>query len=126
MKLKWPEEAFLVTAEDMQKVGNGLSKDGPCCLYGYVNVFISGDPRPYSSKDSTGERAIRMKLKKAIEKAITQLQGTAPLSSGWSTIVTFNDSPDVPLALVARVWNRAMAILGYVVGNPEAKLRRAA
>lgn len=38
----------------------------------------------------------------------------------YDAIANFNDSEKNSLALLARTWNRAMASLGYTVGNPEA------
>lgn len=42
-------------------------------------------------------------------------------SSGLWSIHKFNDDRRNSKRRLAQVWNRAMASLGYVVGNPEAK-----
>ena len=45
--------------------------------------------------------------------------GSSPWKNGVS-IPIFNDSPLVPKTILARLWNRVMAKMGYTEGNPEA------
>jgi hypothetical protein len=65
---------------------------------------------------------IRYALQTAIDKTIVEF-ACAPAELSHD-ITSFNDHPKVTKTLIAKVWNRAMALLGYTEGNPEAKFAR--
>lgn len=98
MKLRWPKEVPILTARNMHKGSfSHQSRDDCHCLFTWsMNVF------PVAS-------SVRQMIRKTIRR---------------KSIVSFNDDPRNSKSTLARVWNRAMAKLGYVVGNPEAKRKR--
>lgn len=99
---KWPEEVPVLTARDIHKGGF----DGPRgshCLVGWLDEVFP----------CWGEQ--QMRPYRAIRKQLPKLRGGSHmLPSVW------NDSPNVTKTEIARVWNTAMAQLGYTEGNPEA------
>ena len=59
----------------------------------------------------------------ALEKHNDYVPGASNFNCGSSELVSipiFNDSPLVPKTILARLWNRVMAKMGYTEGNPEA------
>lgn len=83
----------------------------PCCLLGWVDDTF----RVLS--------AHRCKAEKALAKAIKgELSDKNPytLKSTIGCITSYNDCPATSLADRQRVWNKAMAALGYTEGNPQA------
>lgn len=101
VRTRWPKEVPVLTAKDMA-IGNEEScrgKDEPTCLALWTTrVFGVGD---------------------AYEKAEAAICSAAGINRTNQEIFDYNDSHS--RRHNARVWNRAMARLGYVVGNPEAK-----
>lgn len=95
--MKWPKEVPMLEAEDIHK-GAPNGPHGSHCLYGWCNkVFYRGS---------------NTKAAEVIEELIWK-QG-----SDW--IIAYNDNPRRHKKTIARTWNKAMAKLGYVIGNPEA------
>ena len=94
---KWPKTVPILEADDICR--QYLHGDnGRHCLAGW-KLVVFGDAR-----DQVYER-------------LYEEAGVGAMN--WIGLTRFNDTK--PKAEVARVWNRAMARLGYVVGNPEAK-----
>ena len=95
--MKYPETVPILSANDICRYS--LSRHGKHCLRGWQQtVFGDYDSTPISD----------------VDKALT-------IACGTREIMTFTDTPRRKLSVVARAWNRAMALLGYVVGNPERK-----
>lgn len=103
-KTKWPDEVPVLEASDFcRNVFHGYgSQTGTHCLDGWrLEVFYAGsevvvlDAIRFAAKAITGDRIFCV----------------------WD----FNDDLDYSKAVLARVWNLAVAKLGYVGGNPEAK-----
>lgn len=107
MKTDWPETVPVLEAGDICR---GASRDGErCCLLQWrVDVFGS----VCSTKCQVPQQASLLIIRAAIELGASGI----PHLGG---IVEINDSPSNDSALLARIWNRAMARLGYVVNNPE-------
>lgn len=101
MKIRYPNEIQLLEARDIHK-GSLSSKDGKRhCLMGWTDQsFIQ----------------IQFRVNDIIEEVINQ-----ELGFRCDYISRFNDSRKISKSLIARVWNRAMYLLGYTVGNPEDK-----
>ena len=96
---QWPTEVPILTANDMCK--GEWSKGKRCCL-------AEWNDRVFSDLSDV----VRKEIKAVIFDEVKEV--------GRVELVTdFNDSH--PLALNARVWNRAMYRLGYTVNNPEKK-----
>lgn len=94
--MAWPKEVPVLTARDIHK-GSLDGPNGTHCLYGWLYKSFGAFSIP--------------------TKAFEQLRDDC----GTPLLGNFNDSN--PKRKVARTWNRAMAKLGYVVGNPEAKAK---
>lgn len=103
---KMPKTVWLLTENDMWK----FQFDGPgCrhCLLGWATQTC--ETYPYSNNYKLN------KFKNAIYKAMSEV-----ISCGMA-IVAFNDEKKYSKEFLARVWNRAMYLLGYTEGNPESK-----
>jgi len=96
---QWPEEVPILTANDMCK--GDWSKGRRCCL-------AEWNDRMFPDLDDVVRKEIRL--------VVTDEIGHP---HSYPSVTEFNDSH--PLALNARVWNRAMYRLGYTVNNPEKK-----
>lgn len=75
------------------------------CLLGWAGTVFSG--RATGGIPGSVERRLRIEVNKSV-------------GDRHETIAGFNDNKENRLDLLAKIWNRAMAKLGYVVGNPEA------
>ena len=92
--LDWPNKVPMLTYRDMcRDVMNGQSDTH--CLMGWAQVVFP-----------TEEMRCR---------------ALAAMQVGPGAVSQFNDDRTNSQTKLARTWNRAMARLGYVVGNPEAK-----
>lgn len=101
--MAWPKTVPILEADDIcREQLNGPG--GTHCLMGWINVQFNG-----LREQSAGEVCVQFEVDRAVGE------------SGKVGFVAFNDWRGNSLDAVARVWNRAMAKLGYVVGNPEAK-----
>lgn len=94
---KWPEEVPILSANHMCK-GDWTKGSRHCLAEWNDRVF----------PDHCGQ--VRLKIHEVIKEV--GVSKTMPVTS-------FNDNH--PVALNARVWNRAMYLLGYTVNNPEKK-----
>lgn len=83
---------------------------GRHCISGWIDADFAQDP------------VARAKALTAVKRAIRVLDADHFKSNAYdSSIVTYNDHADTPKRTIARAYNYAMALLGYVVGNPEAR-----
>ena len=99
MATRWPKEAPILDASDFCR---GTYHHGTkSCLLGHANNFIS----PCGPKSAEVHAAIV----------------NAMWDFGWRGfwIDDFVDCRNNSLRLFAKVWNKAMAKLGYTEGNPE-------
>lgn len=108
MKYSWPEEVDVVGPEDICR-RTLASNDGRHCLYGLVR-------KNFPNRDACTE----MKIIAEIGKAAFEL-GAAKVSKEYPALSEINDALRNSRRLIARIWNRSMAKIGYVVGNPEAR-----
>ena len=91
--MTWPKEVPILTCNNMHKGGlNGPRKTH--CLIGWCHEVFPGS---------------------RVHRVICTLEDVIQHPS----IASFNDDSQRPKTELARVWNKAMAKLGYVVGNPE-------
>ncbi len=102
----FPKTVPILETKDMCK---GRYNDGnKCCLVGHSNKFVLEN-----------RKEIQKSLKKVIKEELGNSFGTDNYLA--ANIVLFNDNKKNTKPLLARVWNRAMFLLGYTVGNPEKK-----
>lgn len=103
----WPVEVPVLEAKDIFK-GDYGDGHGRCCLLGWMSkVFPIESGVAFG--DGTGDSKCMAKVRRAITGVINA-----------KDIVAWNDNDHREKSEIARAWNRAMAKLGYVVGNPEA------
>ena len=108
MATKWPDEVPVLVAGDIHK-GWFNGPGDTHCLAGWWREICDEPSDSYSPSD----------VDEAIVEAAREL-GAREADYKWGQSVSYiNDGNPKPL--VARIWNRAMAKLGYVVNNPEAK-----
>jgi hypothetical protein len=96
-KPKWPAEVPVLTARDIHRG----ALDGPNqthCLIGWCSQSFDD----FDVWDTAREKI------------------AGRIGDGRAWISDFNDDPATTKAEIARVWNLAMADLGYTEGNPEA------
>lgn len=104
----WPETVPILTGRDIIKGTFHSSSGKSHCLHGWGHTVFpafTGEVRG-STLQLFGEPL------KALKDAMTETDIT-------DSIVILNDC--CPRAFSARVWNRAMYLLGYTEGNPENK-----
>lgn len=117
--------------EDMHK-GAFKGPKNTFCLLGHVEEAFCGglhtDPM-LDYKISNANRKARDLAQDTILSTIKEFKdklcGCPPKENEYVppiSIPSFNDDPNTPLGLLAAIWNKAMAKLGYVRGNPEAGL----
>lgn len=112
---EWPDEVILLDEDDFLRgtLGVGTEKH---CLVGWRNVVFGGKGL---SDDIYPERTdVLHKVYVALRDEMDLIGKKGRYCT--NCVVGFNDDPSVPFSLLAKTWNRAMARLGYVVGNPEA------
>lgn len=106
--MNMPTEVPILSARDFCRGSYGI--DGVHCLGGWRMTIFRAE---------AGEQVV-VSASNAIHRAIKETGRTY-----YGRIPLFNDNPKHPKTLLARVWNRAMYLLGYTEGNPESKpLRR--
>lgn len=131
-KCDCPETVPVLERRDFTK-GILHNNKGQSCLLGQCEEAFPGNPfdDPYVDdiRVSTCGRKVISLIKEEIEKLKEHnksVPGTTEFvysSSHWKNGVSisgFNDSPLVPKTILARLWNRVMAKMGYTEGNPEA------
>ena len=105
MKQEWPETALVLTGADFCR---GKFTDGEChCLVGWCGVVFGGSGRGCHLYTQTYKALLK------------ECEIECGFCLGF--VSCFNDDPTNSLATLARVWNRFIARLSYVVNNPEAK-----
>ncbi len=104
--LPWPETVPILTTTDMCK--HSSERRGACCL-------VEWGRRIFNPLDSVRRDKVFNELRYVIEEELGHSFEEMHVRLG---IACFNDRKDVPLQLLADVWNRAMFLLGYTQGNP--------
>lgn len=107
-----PETVPIIEADDVYK-GNLYGPNYTSCLLGWKN-------RTFGTLNTCSAKADLL-----LRKEILRTCKKNRRFKGWDdwaqvSIPTFNDSSKTKKSTLARVWNRVMAKMGYVVGNPEA------
>jgi hypothetical protein len=106
--MAWPKTVPILTAKDICR----CSYSGPGnshCLIGWQRKAFGHE---YESKTA---RVVRLALCEEIGKPVVNSD------AAFRPITLFNDNDKIPATKIAKLWNRVMAKLGYVVGNPQAK-----
>ena len=112
--LEWP----ILEAGDFCK--RAISTGEQRCLLGWKNMALCDNP--CIPDDCTIQYyEVSNRIKEFLLDAAKQL--TTRCENGHN-ISMVNDNHLNSLALLARIWNLAGAMLGYVVDNPEAKTLR--
>lgn len=107
----WPETVPILTAEDMCIVPLERGKCG--CLSEWMSRCF--DDVMWNSND---DESLTVAMIEAHNQLGTHVPKMNALNETYFTYQT-NRFAKTTRVLAARVWNRAMAILGYVVNNPE-------
>lgn len=94
--MSWPDEMLLLEASDMCK--GSYSRGKRHCLEGHALRALGSTYTIW---------------------AWSKLRDAIAIAARSSYIAEFNDSHT--LATNARVWNRALYLLGYTEGNPESE-----
>lgn len=103
-KAVWPEEVPILEAKDFCR-GAFDGPNGTHCLLGHCMQITEW--RRYE---------LNAEFRNAIMSAARDLK-----AARVTCIFDINDAKENSTALLARIWNLAMAKLGYVVNNPEAR-----
>lgn len=114
----WPPSWEMLKASDMCR-GQFQDVDGSCCMEGWLNKIMSGDPHPYGD--------CRYQIRDTMRDHIREAAGVLSAKVGRPTEISvfgINDDCKNSLALLARIWNLSGAMAGYVVDNPQAKTLR--
>jgi hypothetical protein len=111
MKKPLPKTMPVLTAADICR--EEFTHGEKHCLVGWARVAVTGEA---SWAPPASQSAIQ-KIRKALQEAGQELEA---VGAEWG-VIQMNDQTKNRKALLARVWNRAIAKLGYVVDNPEAK-----
>lgn len=124
-KAGWPKEVPVLGDNDIRKYGMGSGGwDQSHCLLGWVNVTFYNSACPYAApRVSFLEQKKRLVILGFVKKCLSdEILGhdCGTCTGKDNRIARFNDARSTPLGEVAKVWNKAMARLGYTVGNPEA------
>lgn len=111
-KEQWPKTVPILGAGNIHK---GALSDGKgrYCMVGWLDE-VFGVHGFYDCDDLLQITDRKKRAEGAVMESLSEVSRSV-------NIVTFNDNPRVKKSKIAKVWNRAMALLGYVVGNPEAK-----
>ena len=99
MTTTWPEKAPILEASDFCR---GTFHTGTrSCLMGHVQNFVGWQDDKYHKVNDAIVSVLRKR--------------------GWrgDFVADFSDNKRNSLSLLAKVWNKAMARLGYTDGNPE-------
>lgn len=111
MKTAWPK-TVPVLSESQMDIGPYNSAPGCGCL-----AFWNDDTFPFG-RYSAEANQIRLALVEAHDQLDTVVAND-PRRAGIDFVTCWSDEELISKSLLARVWNRAVAILGYVVNNPE-------
>jgi len=108
-------EVVLLEAKDVYKGGFNSSTNKTHCLLGWCNKEFP---------DSKWNRRAKSKIRQVINNecnfdGMDEIMYEMKISMNPIDIIKFNDNYSTPRRLIARVWNRAMYLLGYTEGNPE-------
>ena len=106
-EIKWPKTMPILDAEDMVRNRMHSSCGTRHCLLGHSLALCVRNVISYeveSIVDDTIKEAIAEATNTPVAKVI---------------ISKFNDHND--LTINAKIWNRAMYLLGYTEGNPQSK-----
>jgi hypothetical protein len=124
MKTKMPKAVWVLDGEDFCR---GIQQGGTCCLIGWASVVFLGIEQPQTSDFSR----LPAPVKEALVQAVQTVSGQSQLPVSEASVYGFNDRgfyddnrTTQHKTALARVWNLAMAKLGYTVGNPEAKRKK--
>ena len=98
--LDWPKTAPILEEKDIHK-GSIRGPNNTRCLLGHRRKWLGLNS--YNMEQITNDAII-------IAGSIKNRK-----------IAVFNDEPHRSKKDLAKTWNRAMALLGYTEGNPEAK-----
>jgi hypothetical protein len=110
-KIRWPETMPILNGHDMC-IGMMTSRCGKRhCLWGHSATL---------QKKKVISKVVESAVDDAVKEAITECGylSDSPLSN-FVSIVSFNDTHRC--ADNAKIWNRAMYLLGYTEGNPQSK-----
>jgi hypothetical protein len=115
METNWPDTVPILSARDICKGGfnAGHWPNYTYCLTGWAReAQLTVNPLAYKPSP---------RVWKALKQSVSEvgLPPTVDVVRNYTDLFNVNDR--IPKPLAARVWNRAMAILGYTVGNPERK-----
>ena len=99
-KNRWPETVPILEASDICK--GSYTQGEQHCLSGWVSLAFNGDPQF-----------------KAYRTVITAADEMGLNPDKYCNIPSINDHEAISEEMLARVWNRARAKLGYVIDNPE-------
>ena len=123
MSKSYPETVPMLRAQDFVKgvVGeNGESCQH--CMLGWVEVvFGSGSTDDKLTSECAHTYSTRRKLQLSMECAILE---AVPALAGSCTLKDpsmVNDNSDISCSTLAKIWNRAMYLLGYTEGNSAKK-----
>lgn len=115
-KYEFPKTVPVLEAEDFCQAKCKDYVTDKCCLIGHASRTFLRKNNPVTDDYQRLPAQVRKALRNAIEEHI----GHFPLEDESWSVFHFNDSFIRTMDELAKVWNRAMAKLGYVVGNPEA------
>lgn len=112
VSISWPKEVPILEAEDICR-GN-FHRGEKACLSGWVLTVINIQYPRFN--DIIKRDCLQNKIRKSIMEEIIRIK-----SIDGPSIVLFNDNMLYSKKLIAQIWNKAMARLGYTEGNPERK-----
>lgn len=93
--MSWPKEVPVLEARHITRHQFDSNDGKRHCLLGWRNTVFGDSPIQCSKVDEA--------LAKAVKEAV-----------GWdANPIVYNDNWSVPKTKIAKVWNRAMEILGY-------------
>lgn len=110
--MSMPDEVPILSAENIE-IGPYQSTSSCGCLMFHFRRTFKKDPFHEPDRSAIGRALIRshQELRTGVDSS-DRMGGPR-----WATYST--DACKVTKSLMARVWNRAMALLGYTVNNPE-------
>lgn len=117
----WPKEVPILEARNI-KFDTPIGVKEDCrCLVAWIDSVV-----PYEGIIRMDLCEVAFKRRTAMCKALVASIRTIPKFKNYRghdtwCLVNFNDKLCRDKKIIARVWNRAMALLGYVEGNPQAR-----
>lgn len=123
----WPVQVPILEADNIHIGGvNGISQDCHClsqwAYLTFVKIITPSCIELHNKR--RGDRVLKalvVAIKQMAPKWYAQLDPACNHRGDISIVINFNDSNRRDKHKVARVWNRAQAMLGYTDGNPEAR-----